>query len=199
MIISNVTKRTVNFVDGQNMKHALIIADMINDFVTGTLKVKRAQAIIPNIRELLKLARKNKLVTIHVTDSHLPKIDPEFDLWGPHAARGSWGSQIIDEFKPKGDEYRVLKRKYSAFQGTELDMLLRELKIEAVILTGVLTDICIQHTAADAFSKSYKVIIPKDCVETLDEPTQEYALNFMRKNYGAEITTVNELAKKKWM
>jgi nicotinamidase-related amidase len=183
---------------GQGMKHALIIADMINDFVTGALKVKRAQAIIPNIKELLKFARENKLTIIHVTDSHLPEIDPEFDLWGPHAARGSWGSQFIDELKPEKDEYHIFKRKYSAFQGTELDMLLRELKIEIVILTGVLTDICIQHTAADAFFKGYKVIIPKDCVETLDEPTQEYALKFMKRNYGAEITTVNELAKKKW-
>lgn len=179
------------------MKYALIIADMINDFVTGALKVKRAKAIIPNIQKLLELARKNRFAVIYVTDSHLPRIDPEFNLWGQHAARGSWGSEVIDELKPKENEYRVLKRKYSAFQGTELDMLLRELKIEAIILTGTLTDICIQHTAADAFFKGYKVIVPKDCVETMDEPTQEYALNFMKRNYGAEITTVNELAKKK--
>lgn len=185
-------------MDVPAMKYALIIADMINDFVTGALKVERAKAIIPNIKELLKLARKSKIAVIFVTDSHLPRVDPEFRLWGPHAARGSWGSEFIDELKPEEGEYRVLKRKYSAFQGTELDMLLRELKIEAVILTGVLTEICIQHTAADAFSRGYKVIVPKDCVETIDESAQEYALNFMKRNYEAEITTVKELAKKKW-
>jgi len=179
------------------MKTAVVVIDMINDFVMGVFKNERAAKIIPNVKRLLKFARKQGVPIVYATDAHLPNLDPEFEVWGPHATKGSWGAEIIDELKPEKGDYRVLKRKYSAFQGTDLDMLLRELKIDTLILTGVITDICIQHTAADAFFRGYKVIVPQDCVEAADAPTQNAAIKFLRKAYGAEITTVNELMKKK--
>jgi nicotinamidase-related amidase len=101
--------------------------------------------------------------------------------------------------KPKSGDFHVPKRKYSAFQGTDLDQLLRELKVDTVILTGVLTDICIQHTAADAFFKGYKIIVPQDCVDSIDAPTNEAAIKFLIKAYGSEITTSKELLKKEWV
>jgi nicotinamidase-related amidase len=180
------------------MKPALIVIDMINDFVTGIFKSKRAVKIIPNIKALLEFARKQKIPVVYATDAHLPNLDPEFDVWGIHAVAGSWGAEIVDELKPHKGDFRVYKRKYSAFQGTDLDQLLRELKVDTVILTGVVTDICIQHTAADAFFKGYKIIMPKDCVEAVDAPTQEAAMKFITKAYGPLITTSNELIKKKW-
>jgi len=171
---------------------------MINDFVTGAFKSKRAIKIIPNIKKLLKFARKQGISVIYVTDAHLPNVDHEFEVWGPHAQRGSWGAEIVNELKPEKDDFRVLKRKYSAFQGTDLEMLLHELKIDTLILTGVVTDICIQHTAADAFYRGYHIIVPKDCVEAVDQPTQDAAIRFLIKAYGSRITTTRELMKKKW-
>ena len=180
------------------MKAAVIVIDMINDFVSGVFKSDRAAKVIPNIKALLEHARKQKAPVIYATDAHLPRIDPEFEVWGKHAEAGSWGAEIVNELKPKKGDLRVLKRKYSAFQGTDLDQLLRELKVDTVILTGVVTDICIQHTAADAFFKGYKIIVPKDCVEAVDAATQEAAIKFLRKAYGPEITTSKDLLKKKW-
>lgn len=180
------------------MRTAVIVIDMINDFVTGVFKSDRAVKIIPNIKNLLDYAREQKAPVVYVTDAHMPQIDPEFDVWGRHAEAGSWGAEVIDELDPRKGDFRVFKRKYSAFQGTDLDQLLRELKIDTVVLTGVVTDICIQHTAADAFFRGYRIIIPKDCVEAADAATQEEALRFIRKAYGPEITTSKELLKKKW-
>ena len=180
------------------MRPAIIVIDMINDFVSGVFKSDRAAKIIPNIKALVEHARKQKAPVIYATDAHLPGIDPEFEVWGKHAEAGSWGAEVVDELKPKKEDLRVFKRKYSAFQGTDLDQLLRELKVDTVILTGVVTDICIQHTAADAFFKGYKIIVPKDCVEAVDAPTQETALKYLRKAYGPEITTSKDLLKKKW-
>ncbi len=180
------------------MKAAVIVIDMINDFVSGVFKSDRAAKVIPNIEALLDHARKQKTPVIYATDAHLPGIDPEFQVWGKHAEAGSWGAEIVDELKPKKGDYRVFKRKYSAFQGTDLDQLLRELKVDTVILTGVVTDICIQHTAADAFFKGYKIIVPKDCVEAIDAATQNAAIKFLKKAYGPEITTSKDLLKKKW-
>lgn len=179
------------------MKTAVIVVDMINDFVTGVFKSDRAAKIIPNIKALLDYTRKQKVPIVYATDAHLPNVDPEFDVWGSHAVAGSRGAEIIDELKPHKGDFRVLKRKYSAFQGTDLDQLLRELKIDTVILTGVVTDICIQHTAADAFFRGYKIIVPKDCVEAVDAKTQEEAIRYIKKAYGPEITTSKELVKKK--
>ncbi len=178
------------------LKAAAIVIDMINDFVSGVFKNNRAAKIIPNIEALLSQARRRNVPVIYATDAHLPGIDPEFDIWGRHAETGSWGAEIVDELKPRKGDFRVYKRKYSAFQGTDLDQLLRELKVDTVILTGVVTDICIQHTAADAFFRGYKIIVPKDCVEAVDAPTQEAAIQFLRKAYGPEITTSKELLKK---
>ena len=180
------------------LKAAVIVIDMINDFVSGVFKSDRAAKIIPNIKALLEPARKQQAPVIYATDAHLPGIDPEFEVWGKHAEAGSWGAEIVDDLKPKKGDFRVFKRKYSAFQGTDLDQLLRELKVDTVILIGVVTDICIQHTAADAFFKGYKIIIPKDCVEAVDASTQEAAIKFLRKVYGPEITTSRDLLKKKW-
>jgi len=180
------------------MKTALLIIDMINDFVTGVFKSNRAAKIIPKIKKLIEFARKQGIPIVYATDAHLPNVDHEFEVWGPHAAKGSWGAEIIDELKPEKGDFRVFKRKYSAFQGTDLDMFLREVKVDVLILTGVVTDICIQHTAADAFYRGYKIIVPKDCVEAVDTPTQEAAIKFLIKAYGAQITTTKELMKKKW-
>lgn len=168
---------------------------MINDFITGVFKSDRAAKIIPNIKALLEFARKKKAVIVHATDAHLPGVDPEFDVWGSHAVAGSWGADIISELKPSKGDFRVLKRKYSTFQGTGLDQLLRDLKVDTVILTGVLTDICIQHTAADAFSKGYKIIIPQDCVETVDAKTQAEAIRYIKRAYRPEIVTSTQLMK----
>ena len=179
------------------MKTAVIVIDMINDFVTGVFKSDRAAKIIPNIKALLDYTRKQKVPIVYATDAHVPNVDPEFDVWVSHAVAGSRGAEIIDELKPHKGDFRVLKRKYSAFQGTDLDQLLRELKIDTVILTGVVTDICIQHTAADAFFRGYKIIVPKDCVEAVDAKTQEEAIRYIKKAYGPEITTSKELVKKK--
>ena len=179
------------------MEAAVIVIDMINDFVSGVFKNDRAAKIIPNIEALLSQARRLSIPVIYATDAHLPGIDPEFDIWGSHAEAGSWGAEIVDELKPRKGDFRVYKRKYSAFQGTDLDQLLRELKVDTVILTGVVTDICIQHTAADAFFRGYRIIVPKDCVEAVDAPTQEAAIKFLRKAYGPEITTSKELLKKR--
>jgi len=184
--------------EGCAMKPAVIVIDMINDFVTGVFKSARAAKIVPNIKALLDQARRQKVPVIYATDAHLPGIDPEFDVWGRHAEAGSWGAEVIDELKPRKGDFRVYKRKYSAFQDTDLNQLLRELKVDTVILTGVVTDICIQHTAADAFFNGYKIIVPKDCVEAVDVRTQEAAMNFIKKAYGPTITSSKELLKEKW-
>ncbi len=180
------------------MKTAVVVIDMINDFVTGVFKNERAEKIIPNVKQLLNFVRENKIPVVYVNDAHLPNVDTEFDIWPQHAVAGTWGAQVVDELKPEKGDFVLQKRRYSAFQGTGLDQLLRELKVDTLILTGVVTDICIQHTAADAFFRGYKIIVPEDCVEAINEQTQKAALDYLKRVYGCEITRADKIMKRKW-
>lgn len=177
------------------MKSAVLIIDMINDFVTEKFENERAQKIVPNIRKLLETARSEKIPIIYVRDAH-PEDDPEFEVWGAHAVAGSEGSKVISELEPKEGEPVLDKTRYSAFFNTNLDPVLENLEVKEVVLTGVLTDICIQHTAADAFFRDYKVIIPRECVDSLSDEENKQAIEFIEKMYGAEILNLKDLLKR---
>ena len=169
--------------------------DMLNDFVSGSLKVERAGRIIPKIRELLDWARGRGIPVIYLCDSHLRNVDAELSLWGDHAIKGTWGAQVVEELKPREGDFLIEKRRYSGFFGTDLDLLLRELKVDTVVLTGLVTNVCVQHTAADAFFRGYRIIVLSDCCEALTEEDHLRALEYMRTVYGAQVKTSEELMK----
>ncbi len=168
---------------------------MLNDFIKGKLSSPRFSKVVPCIAKLVSWARARSIPVIYVCDSHVPNIDKELKLWGPHAVRGTWGAEIIDELKPAGNDYVVFKRRYSGFFETDLDLLLRELGVDTVILTGVSTDVCVLHTAADAFFRGYEVVVVSDCVESFTEEGQRWGLDYMRRVYGAKIVESSELVK----
>ncbi len=180
------------------MKTTIVVIDILNDFVTGVFRNERAEKIIPTIKQLLNFARDNGVPVIYVNDAHLPNVDVEFDVWPPHALAGTWGAQVVDELKPEKGDFVLEKRKYSAFQGTGLDQLLRELEVDTLIITGLVTDICIQHTAADAFFKGYKITVPEDCVEAINARRQIAGLDYLKKAYGCKITRAGEIMRTKW-
>lgn len=174
------------------MSSAILVIDMLNDFVTGKLKCDRAKNIIPNLKKLIEFAREKKVPVIYCNDSHL-SVDGELKLWGPHAIRGTEGAQVISELKPDENDFIVNKRTYSAFFETGLDPLLRDLGVDTVIITGLHTNICDRHTAADAFFRGYKIVVAKDAVEAFTEKDQVEGLEYLKANYKASIKTVNEI------
>jgi len=171
---------------------ALIIGDMLNDFVTGALKCERAQRIIPNIKKLADVCRSSGIPVIYLNDRHL-KVDKELHLWGEHAMVGTKGAEVIPELMVEDGDYVVHKRRYSGFFATALDLLLRELHIDEIIVTGLLTNLCVLHTAADAYFRGYNTIIAEDGVEALTQEDQEGALEYMKKFYEARVLKTDEL------
>ncbi len=174
------------------MTTAVLIIDMIKDFVTGKFENERAKRVVPNIASLIEVARDRNKPIIYVTDSH-PEGDHEFGIWGQHAVSGSKGSEVVPDLEPMEDDYKLKKIKYSAFYETELDSILNNLEVDEVVLTGVLTHICIQHTAADAFYRGYQITIPKECVDDVSEEANQRAIEFIKENYGARIIDLDEL------
>jgi nicotinamidase/pyrazinamidase len=172
---------------------SVLVIDVINDFVSGVLGSERAAAIVPSVKGLLDHARGVGWPVVYITDAHLPEGDGEFDLWPAHAVEGTWGAQVVEEIRPMEGDHHLLKRRYSCFYATGLDALLRELGVGTVILTGLVTNICVQHTAADAFFRGYRVIVPRDCVEAPTDEAQRSSLGYMEEMYKAEITTSEAL------
>jgi len=175
-----------------NSKAAVLVIDMLNDFLYGKLKCERCQRIIPDVKKLIDNAHEKNLPVVYVCDRHI-KTDREFEKWPPHAVEGTEGAEIIDELKSKGEDYVVPKRRYSGFFQTSLDLLLRGLDVDEIILSGILTDICILHTAADAFFRGYKIVIPRECTEALSNQAKDHAFKFMEEMYGARVISLSEL------
>lgn len=166
---------------------ALLIVDMINDFVTegGALVVPDARRIVPAIGRRLDEARSAGLPVIYLTDAHRPD-DLEFKVWAPHAVPGTWGQQVIDELKPQQQDYIIPKRRYSGFFQTQLELVLHELKVEALLVTGTLTNICVFFTAVEAAAYAYRTMVPRDSVASLSKEDDEWALKQMQL-HGVEV------------
>ncbi len=180
-------------------KKAVIIIDMLNDFVAGDLKCERAKHIIPSIKKLVEAAHKHRIPIIYSNDAHYPEDAEVIEKWGKHAIKGTKGAEVIPELKPTAKDYIVEKRTYSGFYETGLDSLLRSLYdgegVKTVILGGLHTNLCVRHTAADAFFKGYKIIIAKDGVEAFTQEDHEQGLKYLEYAYNAKIVTVDEIIK----
>lgn len=169
-------------------KSALIIVDMINDFVRpqGALPVPAAMGIVPFIASLVDEARKKGIPVIYADDSHDPD-DKEFDDWPDHAVEGTEGARVVDELEPQEEDHIVTCKSYSGFFGTRLDELLSELGVRHLVITGTVTNICVYATCLDAYMRGYEITVPRDGVAGLDEQEHEFALRQIEKVLFGEV------------
>lgn len=166
---------------------------MLNDFVTGALKCERGLAIVPATAKLLDAARRSGVPVIFCNDAHIKGVDHELKLWGEHAIAGTKGAEVIPELNACEKDYTVPKRRYSGFFRTDLDLLLRELGVETVILTGLHTHMCVRHTAADAYCLGYEIIVASDATDAFTEQDYTSGIKYLKEVYGATVLSVNEL------
>jgi len=190
-------------------KAALLVIDMQNDFCdkrglsasTGR-PLDPIRKIIPNTLKLVQAFRKSTRPVIYLAQIYEPdgvdspfsrhKIQPGLALTRGNvviAARGSWGAAIIDELKPKPDEYIVEKRRFSGFYNTDLDTILRCREIETIVVTGCVTYVCVEHTVRDAFVRDFDVIVAGDAVAGWNDELHRNSLKSMSWSSAAIVTT----------
>lgn len=190
---SHVTNRSSNL---SKERVAILVNDMLNDFITGALKSDRASKIISPIKNLISVARMKGIPVFYCNDEHV-KNDPELKIWGPHSMKGTDGSQVIPELKPDQHDLVVPKRFYGSFDSTNLDTLLKESYegsgVTTLIITGIHTHICIKHTTYGAFIRGYNIIIPEDAVTAFTKEDHESGLSYIKDNYGAKIMQTSEI------
>jgi len=150
---------------------ALLIIDMQNDFVLpgAPLCVAGAMAIIPNIRRILDLFRQSCRPVFHVvreyredgSDVETFRLQ-EFLSGRPCCVPGTSGCDIVDELSPADGEYRLVKNRFSAFMNTELDLMLRRLGVNEIVVAGIQYPNCIRTTIFDGVALGYSVTLITD-------------------------------------
>ncbi|WP_372012886.1 isochorismatase family protein [Tistrella mobilis] len=180
---------------------AILIIDMQHDFVDDDAPIAcpGAREIVPAIRHLSAAARAAGLPVIYTRESHRrQRVDFGLELeYGEtlHCVEGTRGVEIIDELAPDPDDYVLIKRRYSGFFATDLDLLLRGLGVDTLVLTGVATDVCVRATAQDGLQLDYRVILAEDCVAGTTRARHDAALEHIGYVLGrvmpvAEVTAL---------
>jgi len=182
------------------IRPAVIIVDMLNDFVSGKLYAKRAKNVIEPLQQLVFAARKHGIPVIFSNDAHYPQDNEITQKWGQHAIKGTFGAKVISELTPDlTKDYVVEKHVYSGFYETGLDSLLRALYkgegVKTVIFGGLHTHMCVKHTIADAFFRGYCIIVAKDGTDAFTAQVHKQGLREIEAIYGAKILAVEEIIK----
>ncbi|MDQ0090510.1 nicotinamidase-related amidase [Paenibacillus anaericanus] len=175
---------------------ALIVIDFTNDFVDGNLPVgEPAIAIADNICRLTELYVERGDFVVMAVDLHEREDSwhPESKLFPPHNLRGTEGRELYGDlaevYTRHADKvYWMDKTRYSAFCGTDLELKLRERGITEVHLVGVCTDICVLHTAVDAYNKGFAITVYNDAVASFNPEGHVWALDHLRGSLGAKVT-----------
>jgi ureidoacrylate peracid hydrolase len=177
----------------------LLVVDMQNDFchADGALAKRGAdlgptRAIVPALVKLIDRARAARVPVIYTANAH-----DEWTNAGTWRKRqggeglslcrtGSWGAEFFG-VKPAVDERVLIKHRYNAFVGTDLDLILRSRNIDTIYFTGVATNICVESTARDAFARNYTVTRVRDCLAGSSVEEHDWALRSLERYFGAAV------------
>jgi nicotinamidase-related amidase len=169
------------------VRDALLIVDVIQDFdhEDGDALLESFRARQPALRRVLDDARARGVPVIYANDG-----DGTWDGDAPRlvlrAVEGRGGSLVTEVAPRKGDPF-VVKPRYSAFDHTPLQLILRELEVERILLAGAATEMCVVQTAIDAKEEGYKVTILADACATADERMERLAFEYAEKVVGAFV------------
>lgn len=181
------------------MNRALINVDYTYDFVAEDGKLtcgEPGQAIEKYIVDVTREFLEAGDFVAFGIDAHEKgdELHPETKLFPPHNIIGTKGMELYgglkdlyEEYKDKENLFYYHKTRYSAFCGTNLEIKLRERKIEEIHLVGVCTDICILHTAIDAYNKGFSIVVHEKGVASFNAQGHEWALKHFENTLGAKV------------
>jgi biuret amidohydrolase len=162
---------------------ALIVVDMQNDFVAAgaPMESRAGREMVPRLNQALACCREQGIPVIYTAHVHRAGgADQGLLAHAPAICRGealvvgSSGAAIFPEVAPRDGEIVISKHRFSAFYGTDLEIILRGLGVTTVVITGVTTENCCHATARDAFFRDFQVVFLSDATGTGDYPDLGY-------------------------
>ena len=178
---------------------ALLLIDVINDleFPGGEELLPHAMAVAERLAALACRARQAGVPVIYVNDN-FGRWRSNFQEIVDHCLDDVRGQPLVRRLCPWRDDYFVLKPKHSGFFSTTLDTLLDYLGAQTLILTGLTGDNCVLFTASDAYMRDYELLIPADCVASIDPAENQRMLEFMARKLKADTTPSGRLDFDRW-
>ncbi|UCF98216.1 MAG: cysteine hydrolase [Spirochaetaceae bacterium] len=173
---------------------ALLVVDMTRPFVDSgrPLASPNAPVILPSVRKLLEAFRRQAKPVIWLIQAHhsvAADRGPLLDTWWPTPIlEGTADVEVAEGLSVNQGEKVILKRRYSGFYQTDLELTLRSLKLSSVVICGVLTNVCPYLTAFDAFYRGFQVYFPADATASLNESLHVGALRSIAAWAGYVVT-----------
>ncbi len=177
---------------------AVVVIDMQNAFVAegATYETPDARTMMPNLENIIGFARDHKMPIVWTQSDHsapfggvllkkFPTIREDKYLWKGEPSFDLYADMV----QPRDGEYRVVKHKYDAFFETDLDSIMRNLKIKTIVIVGTATNVCCESTARSAFFRDYQVAFPSDCNATFDPAMHQASLKTIDMFFGRVMTT----------
>ena len=178
-------------------KSALLVVDMQQFFLDEASPTFTCGgiAILPGVKRLIDKFRRAKRPVIFTRHVHHPQ-DLDSGImgwwWQGKCIEGSAESKIHPDLAPRPEEKVVAKHRYSAFYNTDLETVLRCLKVEDVVISGVMTNLCCESTARDAYYRDYRVFLPADGTGAINE--EMHLASLLNLAFGfACITTIDTI------
>jgi ureidoacrylate peracid hydrolase len=188
---------------------ALLVIDMQNDFCArgglvdrGGRDVSGVANMVPRLKSLIAAAREAGVRIVFVRCSYSTDANVYLsDVWLEQAARrqgggytlspvcqdGTWGCDYFSDVRPEPGDIVVVKHRYSAFQGTDLELILRANGVRTVVLTGVSTHVCVETSARDAFVRDFYAVTVRDATAAYSAQEHEYSLAVLDRFFGQVV------------
>ena len=174
---------------------ALLLIDVINDLAFDGGENLREQAL-PMAHAITALKQRAKaagIPVIYVNDNFGHWQDDFQTVFAYCTRPDAPGRETTALLEPQKDDYFVIKPRHSGFYQTNLDLLLKYLKVRTLILTGMAADMCVLFTANDAYLREFNLVVPADCCAAESEAYRSQALDLIERVLKADITPSPEL------
>jgi maleamate amidohydrolase len=162
---------------------ALIIIDMLRDFLDGW-PVHAREKLVQSTNELVAIVRERGQPIIWIRQEFARDLSDAFPEMRASKTRvtikGTNGCQIIPELTVAASDIVLVKKRYSAFFGTDLDRILGDLQPDVVVLAGINTHACVRMTAIDAYQRDLPVVLAHDCVASYDPEHHAITLRYLQ-------------------
>ena len=188
---------------------ALLIIDMQNDNMSlggkseksGAVEHAKKQNIVKHISQLIEKAHSLKIPVIHnqfIVSKEAKEVGDNAPIFKSikeigSVVEGSWGAATVDGIEISPEDFVLKRTRMSAFNGTQLDIILKNLGVENIIVTGVWTNMAVEHTARDWADYGYQVTIVTDGTATISDEWQNAAINYAMNNIATKKSTAEIL------
>ncbi|MSP31584.1 MAG: cysteine hydrolase [Pseudolabrys sp.] len=189
---------------------ALVLVDVQNDFAkpAGACgqfgdDLSAVDPMLDRLKQLVEVARRKQILIIHVgMNNDRPYVAPNLaemfkrrGLGGGPCLSNSYGTQFVDEVRPINapNEIVLTKHRFSGFWGTSIDLMLRSNGIKTLVMTGIVSEVCVDSTARDGFFREYDVVVAGDCAASYSTARHDACHSLFARSFGV-VAPSSEIA-----